>query len=275
MDNESNPQAPSEGGASAPQPAAGDNLTDWREGLPADLKSEKTFEKFKDVPSLAKGYREAEKALSQRPAGVKVPGSGAKPEEVAAFHKALGVPDSADQYELTIPESPFPVAPEALAGFKTFAHQNHLTPAQAQSLIAYDVERTNVAASELRESLKTRADAELRKEWGPSFETNINLAKQAFDHLVEGDEEVRVLLRETGYGNHPALIKLFAKMGQYLAEEEMIGGEVGGASTREQALAKIKAVRADTKHAYYDSTHPDHKAAVEEMFKLQMIADPR
>ena len=53
-----NPSVPQEGDGNPPS---------WREALPADLKSEKTFEKFNDVPSLAKSYLEAQKA-EEKPA---------------------------------------------------------------------------------------------------------------------------------------------------------------------------------------------------------------
>lgn len=58
---------------------------------------------FKDVDSLAKSYREAEKSL--RDGGrIKVPGENAKPEEMAAYRAAIGVPDKAEDYAVQAPD---------------------------------------------------------------------------------------------------------------------------------------------------------------------------
>ena len=57
----------------------------------------------KDIDGLVKSYRVAEKSL--RDGGrVKVPGEGAKPEEIAAWNKAIGVPEAVEGYEVKGPE---------------------------------------------------------------------------------------------------------------------------------------------------------------------------
>jgi hypothetical protein len=49
---------------------------------------------FKTVDDLAKSYREAEHAI-RNGGKFNVPGDDAKPEEIAAYHKAIGVPEKA------------------------------------------------------------------------------------------------------------------------------------------------------------------------------------
>jgi hypothetical protein len=58
---------------------------------------------FKTVDDLAKSYREAEHAI-RNGGKFNVPGDDAKPEEVAAYHKAIGVPEKAEDYTITLPE---------------------------------------------------------------------------------------------------------------------------------------------------------------------------
>lgn len=58
-----------------------------------------------DITALAKIARDNQVAL--RDSGrVKVPGDDAKPEDVAAFHRAIGVPEKADGYEFKAPDGP-------------------------------------------------------------------------------------------------------------------------------------------------------------------------
>ena len=59
---------------------------------------------FQDPDAMVKSYRELERALHGGKGYVKVPGEGAKPEEIAAFRATLGVPEKADGYEIKLPD---------------------------------------------------------------------------------------------------------------------------------------------------------------------------
>jgi hypothetical protein len=59
--------------------------------------------KVKDLDSLVKIARDNQKALRES-GRVKIPGADAKPEEIAAFREAMGVPDKAEGYEIKLPE---------------------------------------------------------------------------------------------------------------------------------------------------------------------------
>lgn len=62
-----------------------------------------TAKGVKDIDGLAKIARDTERALRDN-GRVKVPGEGAKPEEITAFRTAIGVPDKVDGYEIKGPE---------------------------------------------------------------------------------------------------------------------------------------------------------------------------
>lgn len=126
-----NPSVPQEGDGNPPS---------WREALPADLKSEKTFEKFNDVPSLAKSYLEAQKAISKK--GVIIPSDKATPEEWNNYYRSLGRPDTPEGYtlnnegitvdaNLTVQEAEkWGVSPDMIQGFTNV--QDKLTLKQIQ-----------------------------------------------------------------------------------------------------------------------------------------------
>lgn len=83
----------------------------WLDGLSADpgegdAPSNRDYiqaKGFKDADGLVKAYREAERAIHAKGA-ITVPGADAKPEAIAAFRTAIGVPDKADGYEVKAPE---------------------------------------------------------------------------------------------------------------------------------------------------------------------------
>lgn len=58
------------------------------------LKSENPQEEF------FKQYENAQTLIGKRPQGLTIPGDNATPEEVKAFHKALGVPDTVEGYDI-------------------------------------------------------------------------------------------------------------------------------------------------------------------------------
>ena len=65
--------------------------------LPEEFKNDPTFKPYKDLNGLLKSHKELSGKL-----GAKVlerPGEGATEDQIAAYRKAIGVPDSADAYE--------------------------------------------------------------------------------------------------------------------------------------------------------------------------------
>jgi hypothetical protein len=88
--------SPADAGTSLTDDAKAPNAeaTGWRDTLPDDLKG--WAEKFDSPATALKSHRELEKKLGK---SVTLPGKDATPEEVQAFHKKLGVPDSAAEYK--------------------------------------------------------------------------------------------------------------------------------------------------------------------------------
>lgn len=114
----------------------------WQEKLPQDFDPyRKTLANFRDFPSLAKALSDNMTAARQKTDGMlKVPGADAKPEEIAAYHKALGVPEKPEGYGLKQPDQ----LPEGVVwdqsfadGFSKAAHAAGLTPAQVQALAGW------------------------------------------------------------------------------------------------------------------------------------------
>lgn len=82
------------------------------------------------VDDLAKSYRELERHLG---GSVKIPDASADEADIAKFRQALGVPETADAYELQLGEDGFAADPE----INRRLHQAGFTQSQAQ--LVYDL----------------------------------------------------------------------------------------------------------------------------------------
>lgn len=262
--------APAAGGEAAPGAgaagAAAGDTSDWRSGLPEDLRADKSLASFKTTADLAKSYIHAQKMVG---GSVRIPGADAKPEEVAAFHKALGVPEAPDKYEVTF------VAPDGqtvdqsqLQGFLGKAHAAGMTPKQVQTVLDFYKESFGNAAEAISAKRGETMEA-LEKEWGGAAARNVAYAQRALA-AYDKSGEVRKILDATGLGNSVPMLKLFAQMGADMQEDRIIEGADAGQI--EDAKGKLAAIEGgDKKSPYYDRSHPDHKKTVEEALRLRQI----
>lgn len=203
----------------------------------ADFVTEQGWKSGDDMVSAYKTQAEGMKDL------VRIPGDDASDEDKAAYRQAMGVPDSADGYELQVPKD----MPEGLTydnelatKFKAKSHELGLTPAQAQGLHDMQMEhmtgrlegyQKQVAdqAAEREAEVAAKADAateDLIKAWGKqgseSYNENLALANRA---LAAGGEDLKAELHDKGvFGKDgevlmPAFVKLLSVHGKALYGE--------------------------------------------------------
>lgn len=254
----------------------------WRASLPDDVRGEKALDSFKgqdwqDIgPALAKSFVETKKLVGAKTDGmIRVPGATATPEEKAAFHKALGVPDTAEGYQISRPEV-------ALNGqwnegaekeFLQLAHRHGMTPAQVQAAIGfYGQWEAQKLADGQRQAQEVMG--QLRKEWGPNYEANLGRANRAVEQF--GGAELIDYLAQTGLGRHPAMVKTFVAIANAMVESgAMETGTMDLGTSAEEAQGRITAIMTDKKHAYWQTAAPGHEAAVREMEALHRIVAGR
>jgi hypothetical protein len=240
---------------------------DWRATLPDEIRNAPSMGKYATPADLAKGYLEAEKLIGKK--GVILPGENATPEEMKQFHAALGVPETFDGYELKAPDG----LPEgvwnddAAKGFAAKAHELGLTPKQVQGIATWQVQ--NVAGALEKAGLEADGrtyEAVLREEWGGSYDAKFEAARRASKEFG-GDEATLAKLGDK-IGD-AALIRMFARIGEKVAEDSP-AGMGGGAqlTSQESAKAQADALVADTKGPYWNQMHPDHRATVQRVTKL-------
>ena len=61
---------------------------------------------------------------------------------------------------------------------------------------------------------------------GEKLQENLAIANRALE-AYDPQGEIRAMLAETGYGNHPALVRFFLAIGRDLSSDRMVGGGRG------------------------------------------------
>lgn len=247
--------APPEGGA--PQ--------DWRTSLPEDIRGEESIKNFKDVADLTKGFIETKKLVGN---ATKIPKADAKPEEWDTFYSKLGRPESPDKYDFKLPEGI--TADEALMKeFRTAAHASGLQPRQAQGLLDWFNKNQGERMASYTKTMEEGV-GKLKGEWGGKFDEKLSVASRAVKEL--GGDELISLLEETGLGNHPTLVKFFAKLGESTMEDKIIVGDTssGDQQSKDAILMKIAEIQNDPKHPVNDIRAPydERQAAIRQLSEL-------
>jgi hypothetical protein len=188
----------------------------WTNHLPDDaVPYKETLARYKTVPDMAKALAHAN-ALVGRKLGV--PNEKSSPEEVAAYRKALGVPESLEEYDFTpdqVPEG-FAWDKQAMAPFAEAAHKHNVPPAAMKELAGlfaqYESSKLDVVQG-MFDQQRQEAIATLQKEWGADFQKNVAVAKQA------------AKLAGVNSGSHgfsdPEVVRGFVRMAQMLSEDKV------------------------------------------------------
>ena len=156
--------------------------------------------------------------------------AGKKPDDQAS----AGAPE---KYELKAPEgSEFDS--EAFEAIEPTLRELGLTNVAAQKLVDAYAGQIMPKLSERANKLILDKAASQRAEWAEAFEKDpdiggarkgdtLSAAARVFDHYgLKKGEGLRQLLDESGLGNHPELIRVFARIGHDMAEGGFERGEV-------------------------------------------------
>ena len=234
-----------------PPHAAPSQPADWRAGLPDELKP--TAERFNSPADAVKAVADLRRREST---AIRIPGKDARPEEIAAYRKAMAVPETADAYLKLFP-APTPGEPpsEAVvarrAAWAKRFHDANVPAPVADALIralGEDIAQDMQAIAEADRKYVADATAALEKKWGPAFPVNKTFADRGFAALAEkaGVDMDALLKLETKGGaylmDHPDIVQIFAAVGR-----EMDEGSLGPAASADQRTAidsQLREVRA-------------------------------
>jgi hypothetical protein len=143
-----------------------------------------------------------------------------------------------DKYDLKIPDGA-QLKPEQLEKISQYAKEQGFSQEQAQK----HLERENAVLAEYvskqQEDFKAqtqswveqvKADKEIG---GEKFQENMEYATRAFERFAT--PEFAKVVKESGFGNHPGLVRTFFKIGQAMKDDRMINPPAHGSSAGKSA----------------------------------------
>jgi hypothetical protein len=266
-----NPPDDKNNGGNNPPPKT-DNTNDdsWKSNLPDELKNDPTIKNLKNVEAMARMLLNGQKLIGKDK--LVIPDASADDKQWKEAFQKLGLPESVDKYEFQVPEG---ADPEFVKKFKEFGHANNLLPKQAEKFMTWFKEfGEGVSAQTAKEDeQKFNSSIEaLKREWGPAFDRKLANASGMFKQFA--DENLRKDLRESGFSNHPGVVKLMAKIAESFGDGKFIapGGNGGYGLSPEEASKKIAEVQSKyPNHPYYDKNNGGHAAARTEMAQWHAI----
>ena len=239
--------------------------------MPEGLRDEPSLQTFDSVDKLAKSYVNAVKMIGGNPDNlISIPQEG---ESWDSFYNQLGRPEQSNGYDFGEDVD------GVLDDFKEFAHQNNLTQDQADNLLGLfsDIQEEDTQNEEqAMEDLKVQTTIGLQRDWGKNYDGNLDYARRAYAQF--GTPELTEIMDNSGFGNHPEVIKAFSKVGQLLGEEALAVGTGLGRNqmSPQSAQEEIQALYADKdfSKSYRDNRDPNHKTAMHRMDRLFKQAYP-
>ena len=182
----------------------------WDSGVAEEHKS--AISGFTDTASLAKGYSELYSKMGSQ---VKMPTADSPAEEVSAFYKQLGRPNTAEGYTEPTLADGGEVDKAFFGGMAAIAHEAGLSGTQFDKMVerylGFEAQAKEAQLVEYNRRLD-EADRELHEdtEFGADYDGNLELSKRAYTDYAP--QELKDLLdtdRWKALRNEPSFIKMF------------------------------------------------------------------
>jgi hypothetical protein len=211
-------------------------------------------EKGPDTEKLAKSYSGLEQLLGKKAHALVPINEKSTPEEVAAWRKAMGVPETADGYQLKPEALPDGISFDENAAKRAaaLAHKHHIPAAAMKELMAFDIERQ----SQMHAAAMTMAVKELeagkealKRSFGESYDGNIALAQRAVA-TVGGKADSR------GFSD-PEVVKVVVSLAKKLSDDTLVAGDSLGPSSSKSRAKDVMTNPDNPMHRRYLEGDPE------------------
>ena len=241
---------------------------DFQSLIPSEYKEEKSLQNFSKMDDFVKSYLHSQKMVGLDK--IPVPNKHATEEDWKEVYKKLGSPEAADGYKYSLPED-HAVPEDTLKSFSEEAVKLGLLPNQADGIMKYYNEVINQGMNEQNiqaEEARTKAEQELRNEYGSTYDNKITGAKNLATATL-GSEFLNSTILQDGskLGDNPQIVKAFAQLSEKLSEDDIVKGDTTSYLTTNEITKQIASLQ-QPGSAYWDKKHPAHATAVEEVAAL-------
>ncbi len=150
--------------------------------------------------------------------------------ETSESEAPQGAPETYE-FNTKITDESSELDPEVVTAFGEVAKDLDLPQDAAQKVLDKMAPVIQAKQAKVLEQVKTdwANDSQADKEFGgENLAENLNVAKQALDAF--GSDSLKSLLHETGFGNHPEIIRFMYKAGKAISEDSYVGNSEGAMS---------------------------------------------
>lgn len=203
-------------------------------------------------------------------AGVKeiIIGFDITPTDRDIIYERLGRPKSHEGYDLTgiVPET---YNQGVVEEFKKKAHETGMSAEGVRTMAEWykDLEIKQRESIEKSKAIQTdQYILELKRDFGVNFDTEVKNARKALDAYT--DNAFRKYMDDTGLGNHPALVKAFAKIGRELSEDRLVQSDTAVRLAKSDELRKSEIARLRSDRDFMSRYRRGEAAAVQRLNSL-------
>jgi hypothetical protein len=202
----------------------------FMDGFPDAYKNDERFYGYESTADMLKSHVE----LMGLKGGVTVPGEGADEAAIAAYRKAIGVPEKPEDYELPQVELPQGMQRNdaMTAAFLKDAHELGMPPHMVKELFARDTKRRIEDRQNILKNIEddhNKAVSTLQEKWpGEQYDKNVGIAVAAVKHLI-GPEGLKYL-QDEGMASDPVLVEAFHAVGTKVLDDKALSGQTAGSS---------------------------------------------
>ena len=247
----------------------------WKDSISEEYRKDPNIEKFTEIDALAKSYINATKMIGQDK--VAVPTNNSTEEAWSEVYDKLGRPESAKKYSLDAKSKVVSLDDNAVKQFAETSHKLGLNNKQAQGLLEFyktNMEGTAQQAKIDTETAQAQAEQTLRSEWGREFDTKVKQAGSLAKANIKPEVLDMTLSNGTRLGDHPEIIKGFAKIAGMMAEDKIVSTESESVQSNQSIQDEIDSIVNDKASPYWNKGHPNHDKQVQQVYTLrEMLSD--
>jgi hypothetical protein len=242
----------------------------WKDSISEEYRNDPNIEKFTEADSLAKSYINAVKMIGQDK--IVIPTKNSSQEAWDEAYAKLGRPESADKYALDAKSDVVPFDETAIKSFAEQSHKLGLNNKQAQGILEFYKNNMEGSAQQAKidtETAQSQAEQQLRQEWGRDFDGKVKQAGALAKANINPEVLDMTLSNGTRLGDHPEIIKGFAKIANMMSEDKIVATESENVNTVADIETEISAITNDTDGPYWNKQHPDHDKVVQQVYTLR------
>ena len=242
----------------------------WKDSISEEFRKDPNIEKFTEIDALAKSYINATKMIGQDK--VAVPTNNSTEEAWNEVYDKLGRPESAEKYSLDAKSKVVSLDDNAVKQFAETSHKLGLNNKQAQGLLEFyktNMEGTAQQAKIDTETAQAQSEQALRSEWGREFDTKVKQAGSLAKANIKPEILDMTLSNGTRLGDHPEIIKGFAKIAGMMAEDKIVSTESESVQSNQNIQDEIDSIVNDKASPYWNKGHPNHDKQVQQVYTLR------